>query len=103
MVRHEATATTLSGWRGNFDNPEFGCFIYSVRSGAGTHHVFVVWPTKYKTKPPKPNRLGWLPQMEFGALPGLLDPKDSLTSGTTVRFTYKTMSNEDVDLDFTKK
>lgn len=102
LVRHDASKIEYGGWRANFDNPEFGFFIYTVRSGAGSHMVFVVWPAAYKKNPPRPNRLGWLPQMEFGALAGQTDPK-KISSGVTITFTYKDMNEQAIELNFTKK
>jgi len=82
----------------NFGDPQFVTLKYTV----GSWVVLVVWPAAYKAKPPAPNRLGWLPQMEFGAQPGLINPK-KLPSGVRISFRYRSMSGEDVDLDYTPK
>lgn len=73
-------------------------FIYFLYTVAGWQ-VFVVWPLKYVKQPPKPNRLGWLPQMEFAASPGQTDPRAGAAQ-TMVRFQYTALNNDQVNLSF---
>jgi hypothetical protein len=73
-------------------------FIYFGYTVAGWQ-VFVVWPYKYAKQPPKPNRLGWLPQMEFGASPGSTDPRGGAAQ-MQFRFRYTALNNDQVDLSF---
>jgi hypothetical protein len=97
-VRNDLKVRPDVGALPNFGDTQFVTLKYTV----GSWQVFVVWPAAYKTKPPAPNRLGWLPQMEFGSQPGLVNPK-KLSSGVRIRFRYRAMSGEDVELDFTPK
>lgn len=80
----------------NWTNGQYVTLKYTVSNWI----VLVVWPKAYTKFPPAPNRLGWLPQMEFGALAGQTDPK-KFPPHTRITFRYRAMSGSDVDLDFT--
>ena len=78
----------------NFANG--GSAFKTLRYTVGINPVFVVWPAKYVKKPPKPNRLGWLPQMEFALNPGLTDPLPNVIRS----FNYVAMDDSVIHLDY---
>jgi hypothetical protein len=75
--------------------PNFSIGGYkTLRYRVGINPVFVVWPARFAAQPPKPNRLGWLPQMEFGANPGQTDPRPNVTHN----FNYVAMDDSVVHM-----
>ena len=97
VTNHDRTISEKVESRLNFSNTNFVNLTYKV----GSWNVFVVWPKKYAANPPGPNRLGWLPQMEFGEAPGLTNIKKDFTPGTVTKFSYTAINGEKVDLEFT--
>lgn len=82
-----------SAFTGDGDRKKFCYFNYRIANWS----VLVVWPMKYSSKPPKLNRLGWLPQMEFGAQPGSNCPRLGIASAN---FRYTALNNELIDLSY---
>ena len=95
-VRNDLEVKREVGGLPNWTKPQYTTLRYTV----GTWTVLVVWPKAYARTPPAPNRLGWLPQMEFGSAPGLTDPR-AFPSGQRIQFRYKAMNGSMIDLDFT--